>query len=126
MIEAILDFLKTAESEVAAYTSSPDEEHHDGDDDLKQWLTCELKAPIDIRNARADFKSLLFTIGIEAGYEIKRREADPKHPFPDGICPMFLHCIPESGRKLLRDIYDKGMDIIEGKELSGKRARVSY
>ena len=120
MIEAILDFLKTAESEVAAYTASPDEEDHKRDKELKEWFMCELKAPIDIRNARADFKSLLFTIGIEAGYEIKRREADPTHPFPDGICPMFLHGIPESGRKLMRDLYDKGMKLLMKEEKANK------
>jgi len=43
MIEAILDFLKTAESEVEAYTASPDEEHHDRDNYLKQWLTCDIR-----------------------------------------------------------------------------------
>ena len=120
----ILDFLEMATKKVEGYTASTNENDSDRDSYLKEWLMDKLKDPIDIRTPAADFKKIVLSIGIEAGYKIKRGEIDPKDKSPELPCPLSVFAIPESGRELMGDLYKEASKILEKEEASGKRTRI--
>lgn len=107
----ILNFLKTAVSKVNDYTPGVNESFDRGQY-AKHLLMIELDEKIDVRTMMADFYPLVLFLGVESGHNIKRGDIDPTDKFPDSPCPLRMQSIPESFRKLMGELYQEGMEVV--------------